>query len=205
MADTKVACRISKRNIVSGTEQSQAGLRVTIENPSILTSEMMAEDIGYSSSLTPSDVQAVFVSLKQQFINALSVGKTVSIDGIGTFSLSIGTGHPMYDGEKVKAKDICLKGITFRPTKSLIEGLEGIHFSPKQDISAPLNGEEAVAALRDYMADDSHGQMITIARLATLLHCCYSTAKQRIHAFCDSGILQPSPYVRHCYIPGPNF
>lgn len=205
MVDTQVACRISKRNIVGGTEQSKSGLRVTVENHSVVTSDQMAEDICFNSTLTPSDVQAVIVSLKQQFINALSMGKTVSLDGIGTFSLSIGTAHPMYDGEKVKAKDICLKGITFRPTKSLIEGLEGIHFVPHQDISAPLDGEEALNALRAYMADESHGQMITIARLATLCHCCYTTSKQRIHAFCDTGILQPSPYVRHCYIPGSNF
>lgn len=63
MVDTKVACRISKRNIVKGTEQSQSGLRVTVENHSVVTSDQMAEDICFNSTLTPSDVQAVIVSL----------------------------------------------------------------------------------------------------------------------------------------------
>lgn len=204
MANGKITCRVSKRNIVEGTTQQRNGLRVTIDSPGTLTTKQMAADINHACSLTQADVLGVIEMLKTMIINGLQHGQTVVLDGIGSFTLGIGTKEIMYEDEIVRGTDICAKGVVFRPAASLTEQMQDISYTVRQDISIPLNEAQIRDALRAYMEDESHGGLINTKRFATLCHCSESGARKRTRQCCADGLLAPSPHARFCYVAGPN-
>jgi predicted histone-like DNA-binding protein len=202
MKTGKIKCRISKRNIVSGSVQVQDGLRVTIETPSVRTTKEMANDICHATSLTQADFQSALTSLGHVLAESLAIGQTVELDGIGSFSLNIGTQEPKRTTEKLKATDICIKGITFRPSKSLMQQLADVKFVCDQDISAPSSDEDLPDMLRIYFSDPSHGNVITVRRFAALCNCSETTARRRIKTLVEQHILELSPFAPRCYVAG---
>lgn len=202
MKTAKINCRISKRNIVCGGTQHQDGLRVTLEDHTVVTTKEMADSICHASSLTQADIQSALTSLSQEFAQALSMGRSVELEGIGTFSLNIGTVEPKMTSEVLKADDICVKGVTFRPAKSLMTRLSDVHFSCGSDISVPVSSENINDALRAFFADSSFGGLLTVKRFASLCNCSETTARTRVKALVSQHILEPSPFAPHCYVAG---
>lgn len=198
-----ISCKATRRSIVSGSEQRSDGLRVFLDINKPYTTKEMCEDISHAQSLTVPDMVGALDSLSRAVGTALRSGRTVEVDGLGTFQLSIGTATPKHAGEKVRSRDICVKGITFRPSKELLAQLEDVHFTVEKYEEAPLKDDEAVSQLRTYFADESHGGIITVRKLATLTNSSYSTAYARTKRFVERGVLKPCPYARHSYNAGP--
>ena len=200
-----IPCRQSTRSIVTGNGQSTEGLHVSIDINHAVDIKEMANDICHATSLTPSDVIGVIECLRHEMETVLLTGQTVSLEGIGTFALSIGTRHPMYRGQKIRSRDICVKGITFRPARSLTAKMEEARVTVKEEYDASASYTEMLALLRAHMADDCHGGLISVAQLATLTRCHRSTAHRRLHQLCADGILAPCPYIKGRYVRGEAF
>lgn len=201
MEKSRVSCRVSTRNIVAGTSQ-QEGMRVTIVNTTPVTTSDICRELSLSTTLTEGDVTAVVVSLRRVIVKSLQQGLPVSLDGIGTLSLAVGTVEPMYAGEAVHGDDVCVKGINFRPSEELLKECRDVHFSCKQQTPAPLDDQQLLASLRDYMRDEANGGLITARRLASLAHCSISYTNHRLKTLLADGRLRHAAHAPHCYEPG---
>lgn len=198
-----IRCKATHRGIVSGSEQRADGLRVFIDINEPYTTKEMCEDISHAHSLTEADMVSALDCLSQAVSTALRSGRTVEVEGLGTFQLSIGTASPKHAGEKIRSRDICVKGITFRPSKELLTQLADVRFRVEKYEEAPLTDDEIISLLRTYFADASHGGLITVRKLAELSASSYSTAYARTKRFVARGLLAPCSYARHSYNAGP--
>ena len=80
----------------------------------------MGEDSTHASSFNSIDMAAAIESIKTYLSHYLSAGQTVHLDGIGSFQLSLGLKKMAGADEKVSARQVEVKGITFRPAASFM-------------------------------------------------------------------------------------
>lgn len=204
---SRISCKITRRNRVAGATQVKDGSRVTISNPQTISTREMALNMERTSTLTTADVMAVMDLLLHEMEQALTAGQTVMLDGIGSFSLSIGLNQEVPVDEKVKARMIVPKGIVFRPAEQLLRHIEGeVSFVVDEDRRDLLPEEATVDAVRAWMEERrAAGRLpiLGVRHMTTLLGGSRSTARKRLTRLVEEDYLQPSPDVAHSYMPGP--
>ncbi|MBP1630269.1 MAG: hypothetical protein H6Q15_1162 [Bacteroidetes bacterium] len=92
-----------------------------------IKTKRVASDIMDLSSLSKGDVLNSLSSLSDVLRSHLSLGHSVKLDGIGTFSISI-TSNPSDDPEKIDARSIKVSKICFRADPELVQRLQEIDF-----------------------------------------------------------------------------
>ena len=86
----------------------------------------LAREISIGTTFTAGDVVGVVGTLQRKIAQYVADGKTVKIDGIGTFSASLklrkGCQPEFADGEgsKRNAQSVVVGGVNFRPAKELL-------------------------------------------------------------------------------------
>lgn len=91
----------------------------------------LAEQVSFSSTVTPADCYAVIISLVDVVSNSLENGKIVRLGHLGSFQVSI-KGESSPTPEAVKAQDVKSASILFRPGKKLKTMLNRLVFVPKK-------------------------------------------------------------------------
>ncbi len=91
--------------------------------------DVLAVQIAESSTFTYGDVKGLVENLTFLIAEALKGGNTVTIDGLGTFSVTARPNHEVEDPLKIRAESIKLKGIGFKPSPKLKERLKSIEFT----------------------------------------------------------------------------
>ncbi|MCD7935988.1 MAG: HU family DNA-binding protein [Tannerellaceae bacterium] len=76
----------------------------------------IAEYMNVLSSFSPGDVTGLVDNLVVILSRYLAEGNSVTLDGLGTFSLSAGLKRPVSDPEQITGNDICIRRICFKPT-----------------------------------------------------------------------------------------
>ena len=198
---TKIRYRISKRSIMAGDSRRVDGLRVTHQQTSVLTTEELANEIQVSGSLTRGDVIHVINDLQRVIVRSLQQGRMVALDNIGTFDISIGTKEPKYANQPLYNDEVVVKGVTYRPSATLMAELQNVSFECADDIRTIRSAEEALPLVRQWF--ETH-EVLTISNYATLSHCSESTARRRLRALVAAARLQPYPHTRNCFIPDVN-
>lgn len=89
--------------------------------------EKLAELISFQSTLTPSDIYAVLLSLEYNIASQLEDGKIVKLGSIGSFQVSVSS-EGMTTAEEVSANAITKSRILFRPGKKLRKLLRDLSF-----------------------------------------------------------------------------
>lgn len=203
----KIHCRITRRNGVSGSNQQIDCLRATICTPKGADNQQLGEDSTLSSSVNNIDMAGALEAVKTYLMHYLTNGETVHLDGIGSFQLSIGLKQMVDSDAKVNAKQVEVKGITFRPVNSFVKGIKkNVTFVIDEDKRDHATPDVAVALLRTHFATcllEQRPAQITIRRFAALSDCSYSTAYKRVKQLVLDGRLLPSPDTKALYIPGP--
>lgn len=78
----------------------------------------------YASNFSEGTMRAVIDALVETMKSWMPMGHSMKIDGLGTFSLSLGFKDKDTDEEpKTKYRHICIKGINFKPDAKLIAAL----------------------------------------------------------------------------------
>lgn len=202
----KIHCRITRRHGVSGSNQQIDCLRATICSPSNPGNRQLSEDATHASSINNIDMAGALEAVKTCLMRYLSNGETVHLDGIGSFQLSVGLKELTPTDAKVTARQIEIKGITFRPADSLINGLrQNVSFIIDEDRRDHATPDEALVLLREHFANcrqEQRAETITIRRFATLTASSYNTARRRVKQFVTDEYLRPSPDFKGHYLPG---
>ena len=85
--------------------------------------------IAGSSTFSYGEVKGLVENLTILIAEALEGGNTVTIDGLGTFSVTARPNREVEDPLKIRAESIKLKGIGFKPSPKLKERLRSIEFT----------------------------------------------------------------------------
>lgn len=97
----------------------------------------LAESIQESCTLTVHDVKAALSAMNSALVAELKDGGSVTIDGLGTFSLSL-SGEIVKDENGVpKASHLGVRSVSFRPLQSFVKQFSDVSFhrSRMMDVS----------------------------------------------------------------------
>ena len=108
------------------TGKEQVKYSVTTVSYGNVNLDMLAEQMADASTFTYGDVKGMIENLTLLISEALKEGNTVTIDGLGTFSV---TAQPNREPSKIRAESIKLKGIGFKPSPKLKDRLSDIEFT----------------------------------------------------------------------------
>lgn len=163
-----------------------------VKTYSNLSSKDFAKKICYpGSGLSQGEVSKVICHLVDEMKRWLAEGHTVTIDELGTFSLSIGV---MDDGEvedfegngkKVTAKRIGVRGVNFRPEKQMVRDINRAcklhkgYESPNN--RSPYTRDERLKLAQDYIAEHHFMRVRDYEAMTGLPH---STAANELRDFC---------------------
>lgn len=197
----KIHCRITRRHGVSGTNQHLDCLRATIVSPNGRDSRQMGEDSTNASSFNNIDMVAAVEVIRTYLNRYLSCGETVHLEGIGSFQLAIGLKEMASADAKVTARQIEVKGITFRPADSLLTDIRSdATFVIDEDRRDLVTRDESFRLLQSYFQDSLAAglpALITVKRFAAISNSSANTAGKRLRAFCAAGYL-----TRYDALPG---
>ena len=175
---------------MNGTGERKAYYKV--KTYSNLCSEDFVKKICYpGSGLNKGDVAKVMSRMVDEMIRWLAEGHTVTIDELGTFSLSIGVmdDNEVEDfdgnGKKVTGKRIGVKGVNFRPEKQLVKDigrrckLHKGYESPNN--RSPYTREQRLKLAQDFIAEHHFMRVRDYEEMTLLPH---STAANELRDFC---------------------
>lgn len=91
--------------------------------------DALAVQMADSSTFTYGDVKGLMENLTLLIAEALKEGNTVTIDGLGTFSVTAQPNREVEDPARIRAESIKLKGIGFKPSPKLKNRLSDIEFT----------------------------------------------------------------------------
>ena len=175
---------------MNGTGERKAYYKV--KTYSNLSSEDFVKKICCpGSGLNQGDVVKVMCRMVDEMKRWLAEGHTITIDELGTFSLSIGVmdDEEVEDfdgnGKKVTAKRIGVRGVNFRPDKQLVRDI-GRKCKLHKVYKTPNNSSPSTRAHRQKMAQDyiaeHHFMRVRDYETMTLLP--HSTAAKELRDFC---------------------
>lgn len=171
----------------SADNSEQVRLHARIINKGIVTTDKLAKEIEYSTSLTEGDVLSVISSLSYKIVEKLMEGNRIHLEGLGYFQLSI-TSLPLENGQKMRAEHVKVRSINFRPEKKIKNILSNASFERvKYNMhSFKHSQQEIVEVLLHYLEEH---QYITRAEFQTLCNLTKGKALQLLNGLIKEGML----------------
>lgn len=149
----------------------------------ISTKELIERICAPGSGVNSGDVAKVMLRLIEELKLTLAEGYSVTLDELGTFSLSIGKNTNIDDSEnddetKTNSRnDIVVKGVNFRPNKQFTKDVGEICKLQKGYESpinrSPFSKEERIQMAKDFINENG---FIRVPDYQTLTHLPHSTA-----------------------------
>ena len=192
-----IKCRATHRHLLNGNQtHNLEGIRVTVAYPQKRTLRDLAESINNSSSAGKADVVGVWTAMEEEIIRALEDGRRVALGNLGTLRLEVGTKAGKSTAHSITSKDIEAKGLTFQPSKKLIQLLADFAFECDGIVEHPLSEVRTEETLAEFFA--TH-QYLSVRNYAMLCHCSESTARRRIAEMVADGRLVKSAVAKGLY------
>ncbi len=158
------------------------------------------------SGNTVDDIKAKIKNFIAELGCQLSEGKSVHIEGLGEFQMSLscppGTRHP----EAIRAGSISVKGVTFKPSKQLVQVLRrDATFERTHVVSSSIQHCDVLLPLvKEYFADPANeDKAITSRYLAARASITPKKASEMLHEMVERKYLRNlSPDTHHpLYFP----
>ena len=109
------------------TNKEQVKYSVTTVSNGNVNLDALAEQMADASTFNY--VKGMIENLTRMIAFHLKDGYTVTIDGLGTFSITAQPNREVEVPSKIRAESIKLKSISFKPSPKLKEKLSGIEFT----------------------------------------------------------------------------
>lgn len=145
-------------------------------------------------------LMAAFGALQREMSHWLAMGKTIRIQGFGTFRPTIEANGKVKAAQRRKKDAVRLKGITFSPEKEFMDSLGQLDFRwhPSGSRHLAYDAEELKTHLTEFFA--THAS-ITRAEFASIFHLGDSTANKYLRQLQDHGFLTRKGAGKHiCYV-----
>ena len=175
---------------MNGTGEKKAYYKV--KTYSNLNSDDFVKKICYpGSGLSRGDMSKVMTRIVDELKRCLAEGHSVTIDELGTFSLSIGVKDDDEvedfdgNGKKVTAKRLGVRGVNFRPDKQLVRDIDRKCKLHKGYVSpnhrSPYTRDQRLRMAQDYIAQHHFMRVRDYEQMTLLPH---STAANELRDFC---------------------
>lgn len=185
-------------------------VRVAPYGQRTVTTEELAASIQQASSLTEADVAGVLTALGHEVATALLSGNRVTLDGLGTFSISLSIDREAFagrvkpqklEGDDLKANEIRINKVLFTPDGRLKERLRGAKFvSSGVHSSGDLNPKLVEGFLRRSFSDKGY---ICRRDLESTFDISTRRANQLLRELVDDGRVRPcGTQSSRFYLPG---
>jgi len=174
----------------SPTESNdKKNVHVRLVTDGTIETEVIAQQIQFSSTLTIGDVEAVLSALSHHVTDMLREGKRVHIKGLGYFQMTMKC-PPVKSAAEVKGNMIKFKSVSFRPENDLKKELQEAKFirSDRKNIHSPsLSDKKIENLLAGYF--ETH-EFITRLQFERLCFFTRSTATNRLNKLVETGKLK---------------
>lgn len=144
----------------------------------VVTLDDVAQKISDGTTFSPGDIKGVVAALSREIAKAAADGKSVRIEGIGTFRARLAVTDDEkteHEGDKTKrnTQSVFVDGVYFKPSGELVRQTNAsAHLKrTKQESNAlrtTLQPEERQAALRKHLTENRYINCATYARLCGL-------------------------------------
>ena len=136
----------------------------------------------------------------------LSDGDTVTIDGLGTFSLRLGIAkNGVSEFDAVRSQDILVNGIRFRACKALKNRIarQEKHLQKGEKMARKITIDNRLARIRQHIQGESEREgkelwevSITVRSYMAVTGCTTYTARTELEKFVESGIFVKQTFSR---------
>lgn len=157
-------------------------------NRTLSTKELVEKMKLYRRAFSPSIIEGVLMDLEDMLVDVLSMGYNVKLDGIGTFSLSLGFEDEkpteiQEEGDKMTYRKVGVKNVNFKVSPELLKELHR-----KTDLEREMSGvkvikknlydrEERVARALQVIERNGY---ITLTDYAYINNICRTTASKEL-------------------------
>lgn len=140
------------KNPPSGEEGEESSLYAKVVSDGKVTTRMLAEDIAGSCSFSSGVVKGVLQALAEQLAKHLEKGRTVDLEGIGNFSITLKTPRGITDPKQIRAESINFNNVVYRCSPELKHELKVMSLEravlPKR---TELTEEKRLQNILDYL------------------------------------------------------
>lgn len=159
-----------------------------------VTLEDIADTIESRCSLRKSDVVGVFAEFANIFEHQLSSGRSVHIDGVGSFRIKAES-PAVRSPKEMRAESVRCGGVVFTPEKDLLRQLKATTFEKVSETrrSQELSDIEIDGKLAEHFKDHA---TITTLQLASLCGLSKATALRRLQKRVQAGKLTHPGYLQ---------
>ena len=123
---------------------------------SIIKTDYLINEITDMSTLTSADVRGTLEALSSLMEKHLGRGNSVELEGIGTFSVSVGCPKGIEDPKKIKPKKVHFKKVVYKSNIRLKKGLQSMSFQhEKENSPIKLPKEKRLQNILDYLKENT--------------------------------------------------
>lgn len=151
-------------------------------------------------TVTQADVQAAWSVMEVIIAEALANGHHVELGQLGTLSLGVRTKELKEPGEKIRATDVELGSVSFKPGVFLQKQLRRVTFKVDNDCLEPTDTASLADALYDYFSDGAH-EAINVKQFTRLCGYKETRARKLMKSYVADGLMEHIPYSRGYYRP----
>lgn len=194
-------CRAIRRRKMNGSDDSKAwGVGATLVPQEKMSMEEMGALTQQRCTVTQADVMAAWSMLEVIIAGALANGQRVELGELGILSLDVRAKELKEPGERLRATDIEVGSISFKPGALLQKQLQRVTFKVDNECSEPVDAESLDMALYKYFAEDGH-EAINLKRFASLCGYKETSARALLKEYIAQGVMEHMPYSRGYYRP----
>ena len=194
-------CRaIRRRKMGYEPDMDKWGVGVSLVPNNKIDVEEMGAISQQRCTVTQSDVKAAWSMLEVIIADALANGHNVELGQLGTLSLGVRVKELKEPGEKIRATDVELGCISFKPGVLLLKQLNRVTFKIDNDCLEPVDTASLADALYDYFADGAH-EAINVKQFTQLCGYKETRARKLMKSYVADGLMERNPYSRGYYRP----
>ena len=147
------------------------------------------EEVARHGTFTKGAVKGLLYDMMDVIAKLLHEGKTIDLEDLGTFKLSIGAAADVTPNTPYNKRQVAIRGINFQPHKTLIDsiGSPKFHTVPRNAEVMVMSQEKTQETLLEYFKTHDH---ITRSQFEKLCRLKRATANFRLKQFVKSGFLR---------------
>lgn len=194
-------CRaIRRRKMGYDVDIDEWGVGVTLVPKEKIDMDEMGAISQQRCTVTQSDVKAAWSMLEIIIADALANGHNVELGQLGTLSPSVRVKELKESGEKIRATDVELGSVTFKPGVLLQKQMRSVTFKVDNDCLEPTDTASLAEALYGYFADGAH-DAINVKQFTRLCGYKETRARKLMNSYVADGLMERIPYSRGYYRP----
>lgn len=150
--------------------------------------QQLCQKIAKHGSHTKGTVISVMSDMVDVMKELLGEGKTIDLDELGTFKLSIGTDNYVTPDTPYQKRKVAVRGVNFQPCKLLMDAIGTPKFRtvPRNASTAVMTADQLQSALLEYL--ETHDS-ITRSKFQELYKLKRTTACDRLKELQEMGVI----------------